>query len=113
MLARHFGLGYSPFNSACVKQGMSVQSMLTAAQCVGFQAKAYKATFKELKEVVPLPCVAVWKGRHFVVLLKIDSGRVYVADPIKGFVSYENDDFERDWLLPFFGKGVCVVFAPR
>jgi len=54
---------------------------------------------------VPLPCIAHWKQRHFVVVYDVKGKRlkvkgksgkdekVYVADPAHGLITYTKEEF--------------------
>ena len=56
------------------------------------------ADFESLENEAPLPCVAHWKQRHFVVVYKIKKEWVYVADPGHGLVRYTRKEFSAGWL---------------
>ena len=36
---------------------------------------------------IPLPCIAHWRQRHFIVVYAVDKNSVYVADPL-GLIAY-------------------------
>ncbi len=47
----------------------------------------------------PLPSILHWDQNHFVVLYKVKKGKkFYIADPGKGLVTYNLDEFKKHWI---------------
>ena len=47
----------------------------------------------------PLPSILHWDQNHFVVLYKVKKGKkFYVADPGKGLVTYNLEEFKQHWI---------------
>lgn len=71
--------------------------MTYAAEQIGFRADAVSADFGTLDEDVMLPCVAMWKIDHYVVIYKITKRYVYVADPAIDKLRYRKEEFIKNW----------------
>ena len=69
-----------------------------AAESVGFNTAGIKVTFSSLRDEVPLPCIAHWRQRHFIVVYRVTDKHVYVADPGFGKIRYRVDEFLQGWL---------------
>jgi ATP-binding cassette subfamily B protein len=59
---------------------------------------AVSVTLMKLIKEVPLPVIAHWNQNHFIVIHKITSKNVYVADPGHGLLRYDLEEFKRHWL---------------
>ena len=105
MVAKHYGRNYALDDlrnkSNITREGVSMGGIAEAAETIGFHTLAVSLDFITLEEEVPLPCIAHWRQRHFVVVYKIAKGKVYVADPAHGLVVYPIADFIEAWV----GKG--------
>lgn len=45
------------------------------------------------------PCILHWNQNHFVVLYKVKKGKTfYIADPGKGLVKYNLEEFKKHWV---------------
>ena len=91
-----------------------------AAEEIGFRTLGYRLSWEQLRDEVPLPCVAHWNQRHFVVIYGIKKQRrvpcifnrtppeglksnrsrnylIYVADPASGLLKYTEKEFLNCW----------------
>lgn len=84
--------------SHITREGVSFASIAEAAESFGFHTLAAHISLKDLSKKAPLPCIAHWRQRHFVVVYKIKKNTVYVADPAHGLISYTKKDFLKGWL---------------
>lgn len=48
--------------------------------------------------IAPLPCILHWNKNHFVVLYKVKNDQFYIANPSKGFETYNISDFQHLWI---------------
>ena len=80
------------------REGVSLGGIAEAAEDIGLHTLAVSIDYKTLDEEVPLPCIAHWRQRHFVVVYKIKKDTVYVADPAHGLVKYHKNDFIQGWI---------------
>ncbi|HPV57034.1 MAG TPA: cysteine peptidase family C39 domain-containing protein, partial [Tenuifilaceae bacterium] len=102
------------------KNGVSLLGISRAAEKLGFKTVGGRLTFEKLAEKALLPCIAHWDQNHFVVIYKVKKNRknnyaVYVADPGKGLVTYNKEEFCEGWLSTKAGgedKGVVLLLEP-
>lgn len=78
--------------------GISIKALSDIATKIGFDTTSIFCNTEKLLNKY-LPCILYWDQKHFVVLYKISSDHqmFYVADPAKGLVSYNKEEFERYW----------------
>jgi ATP-binding cassette, subfamily B, bacterial len=79
------------------REGVSFLGLSEAADSLGFRTLGVKIPFDMLNDNVPMPCIVHWRQRHFIVVYKIKNGKIWVADPAIGLVSYTSDEFIRNW----------------
>jgi len=98
------------------KTGVSLRGIAHAADSIGFNTMAVKVTFDidgenpGLKQF-PLPCIAHWEQRHFVVIYKVESMFVHVADPAFGKIRLPIDKFLKSWISDK-DKGILLGLEP-
>lgn len=119
MVAKYHGRSYSlqslRARSGIDRQGVSLRSLAYVAEAVGLRTLSAKTGFDQLAQSAPLPCIAHWEQNHFVVVYRVNKGRVYVADPAKGLLTYSAEDFLRGWApLSEAGqrRGVLMLVEP-
>jgi len=124
MVARHYGRSYTiqTLRQRCfiTREGVSMLGISDAAETIGFRTTGVKINFEQLSNDVPLPCIAHWNQNHFVVVYKIKKHRggkytIYVADPARGLVEYNKEEFMRCWgVTKTEGKdsGTLLVLQP-
>lgn len=93
------------------KQGTSAYGIIKAAEQIGFTAKGVKANKPEnIFSEFPLPAIAHviidQKLLHYVVIHKITEKEILIADPGKGIVKYEPQDFFKIW------RGILILMTP-
>ncbi len=102
MVAKHYGKTYTTEylrkKANITREGVSLGGIAEAAEAIGFHTLAVSLDFNTLVDEVPLPCIAHWRQRHFVVVHKIKKDVVYVADPAHGLVKYSKRDFLNGWI---------------
>ncbi|MDY0153978.1 MAG: cysteine peptidase family C39 domain-containing protein, partial [Prevotella sp.] len=102
MVSKYFGREYSLhfLSDICfaTSEGVSMLGISEAANEIGLHSVCAKATAEELSEV-SLPCILHWNQNHFVVLYKVKRGKkFYIADPGKGLITYNIDEFKSHWI---------------
>ncbi|WP_312746767.1 peptidase domain-containing ABC transporter [Sphingobacterium multivorum] len=121
MIAKFYGKNFSGEylreKSFLTKTGVSLSGITQAAENIGFQSLVLHSTFELLKEEVPLPCIAHWRDRHFVVIHRIEKDKVYVVDPGFGRVTYTKEEFLKGWiphqsLSMDSAEGIILVLEP-
>ncbi|WP_319778230.1 peptidase domain-containing ABC transporter [Maridesulfovibrio sp.] len=87
MITKHYGknfkLGQIKELSNTSSANDSPLGIITGAENLGFQSKAYALKFEELK-TVKLPGIVGWEGSQYSVLYKVSGKKVFLADPVDG-----------------------------
>ncbi len=102
MVCKYFGRDYTmeSLSKLCfaTTEGVSLLSINEAANTLGFHTTCAKAAISILSDS-PLPCILHWNQNHFVVLYRVKKGKkFYVADPGKGLVTYDLEEFKKHWI---------------
>lgn len=87
-----------------------------AAEEIGFRTMAVKVPFSTADssaslEQAPLPCIAHWNQNHFVVVYKVSSKYVWIADPGSGRHRLSRSEFKARWLGQA-EKGILLLLEP-
>ncbi len=117
MIAHHYGKIYSQDflrdKTSISRNGVSIAGIAEAAEVIGLQSLSIAATFDVLATEMPLPCIAHWKQRHFVIVTEVklkksfwskfirnktEEWDVHIADPAHGLLTYSKDEFLRGWV---------------
>ena len=84
-------------------EGVSLLGISEAADKIGFHTVCGKFEAGALRSA-PLPCILHWNQNHFVVLYKVKKGKhFYIADPGKGLVKYNTEEFKQHWVSTLSG----------
>lgn len=74
------------------------------------------ATYQDLASQLPLPCIAHWRQRHYVVVYDATPLRVRVPDPAYGSIDYKPEDFCKGWIqkkdTSLHDEGVLLLLEP-
>lgn len=62
------------------RSGASLKGIANAAENLGFHARPVRASLSRLESLTN-PWVAHWEGNHYIVVYRVQSDRVLVADP--------------------------------
>jgi ATP-binding cassette, subfamily B, bacterial len=115
MIARHHGRHYRQEflreRSFLTRQGVSLLGLGDAASAIGMRSLAVRIPFDKLKRDAPLPCIAHWRQNHFVVVHGIEPGKVRVADPGRGLITYSEREFMEGW-APAGDRGLVLLLEP-
>jgi len=101
---KDFPIQYLRDNCFIDRQGVSIRGLSDAAEKIGMRTMAVKASFDLLKNEAPLPCIAYWQQKHFVVIYDIIEGTdkkptmVVVGDPATSLLTYTEKEFVKYWL---------------
>lgn len=110
---RHYTFEYLRQLSYLDRDGVSLSGISDAAEKIGLRTLGVKVGFRRLGDDIPLPCVAHWQQDHFVVVYKVQNGKVYVADPKVGKIQYDEQEFMNSWLSDVVNtepQGVLLLF---
>lgn len=113
---RHYPLTYLRDRSYLSREGVSAEGLMEAAEAIGFLSMTVKVPFDTGEDTAcllnaPLPCVAHWNQRHFVVIYKANRRNVWVADPGAGKFKIRRKDFEKSWLSDA-DQGILILLEP-
>ncbi len=123
-IAQHYGKFYSLqyLRDKCgiTKEGVSFLDISHAAESIGLRSLSLKCTIHDLLFKIPLPAIVHWDNSHFVVVYKVDGGKIkdkeltgrsdetnnkrnkkgliYVSDPAKGLIKYTCEEFAAKWI---------------
>jgi ATP-binding cassette, subfamily B, bacterial len=75
------------------KLGSSLIGLTKGAEKMRLRSLPLSLTYEQLEKEAPMPCVAHWRGKHFVVVYKIKNSKVYVSDPAHGHIVYGKEEF--------------------
>ncbi len=78
------------------RDGASLKGLITAAENIGLSTRPVKATLEGLGKQ-PLPAIAHWEGKHFVVIWKITPKQVIIGDPAIGQLTLSRAEFTSKW----------------
>jgi ATP-binding cassette subfamily B protein len=119
MVARHYGksLALQTLRDRMFqdRQGVSLLNISYVAESIGFRTLSAKTDWEALSTKAPLPCIVHWNQNHFVVVHRIRNGRVHVADPGEGLVTYGQEEFIERWAsIRSEGKrlGIVLLMEP-
>lgn len=104
------------------KQGTNAYGVMKAAEMLGFKVKGVKGDKQALFTKLPLPCIAytIVDGMllHYVVIHKITTKQLIIADPMKGIMKLKPEEFygetAGDGKLPAYQwTGVLILICPN
>lgn len=78
------------------RSGASLRGLTAAAEAIGFATRPVKASLDKLAEQ-PLPAIAHWEGKHYIVVYEIHKKRVIVGDPAIGQRTLTTTEFKQGW----------------
>lgn len=116
MIAEWYGIyvDYDNMRQQCQvsRVGVNLLMLNKQAQELGFKTEAVQLNFENLKtEKKQMPCIVFWNCEHFVVVRRITSHKVLVADPALGLLSYTLSVFKKSWCCN--GKeGIALLMTP-
>jgi len=113
---RDFPLEYLRDLCFLTADGVSLMGVSDAAEVIGMRTFSATVDYESLRDEVPLPCIAHWRQRHYVIVHKIKKNKVYVADPQFGLITYSRAEFEKAWLNSIINdegdEGLVMVLEP-
>jgi ATP-binding cassette subfamily B protein len=101
--------------SSISKEGLSLHELGLTAERLGLKSLPVKATLSNLETEIPLPCIAHWGNKHYIVVYKTDKKSVYVSDPLLGLVKYTREEFLERWIglnNEKAEKGILLLLEP-
>lgn len=92
-------LKYGETEKIVQRRGFSLLDMKRLVTALGHPSGGYKGTFEDLKKLDHPAIVPIHYGgfKHFVVVKTYKEGRVFVADPALGNISFPEERFKNIW----------------
>jgi len=119
MIAKFYGKNFSlqtiRERSFLTREGVSFLGMSDAAESIGMRSVGARVSYQQLVDQVPLPAIVHWKEEHFVVVYAIKKGKVFVADPAYGLITYQEAEFLKSWCGnsdSSKAKGLALILEP-
>jgi ATP-binding cassette subfamily B protein len=78
------------------RNGISLRSLATAAESIGFATRPVKASLDQLG-AQNLPAIAHWQGDHYIVVYEVTRQYVVVADPAIAQRTLSHAEFHTGW----------------
>jgi ATP-binding cassette, subfamily B, bacterial len=102
MIAKFYGKSYcSEYLQDIMnltRDGASLGDIASASELIGFATLGLNIDYQTLKNDLPLPCIAHWRQRHYVVVYGFKKDKVQIADPGFGLIEYTEREFRKGWL---------------
>ena len=103
---RHTSLAECRDNCAPGRDGVTAQTIVTAAQDQGLNVSAYSVRDARSLREVPLPAIVHWNFDHFIVLERISSQGMDIVDPANGRQQLTEAEFSEKF------TGVVLTLQP-
>ncbi|AKG20546.1 peptidase domain-containing ABC transporter [Calothrix sp. 336/3] len=87
------------------RSGASLRALAAAAESIGFATRPVKASLDKLAQQ-PLPAIAHWEGKHFIVVYEVSKKWVIVGDPAIGQRQLTIGEFKAGW------NGYALLLQP-
>ncbi|OWA35267.1 hypothetical protein B9G55_11440 [Saccharibacillus sp. O16] len=84
--------------------GSSLLQLMTIASGYAMKSKAFRCGIQDLKNL-PLPAIAHWEGKHFVVIEKVGRSRLTIVDPSFGRRTLSIEEAQQK----YSGHVLCAV----
>ena len=81
------------------RRAFSLLDMKQFVRALGYKGTGFRAGMEDLRSLKK-PCivpVSFYNYRHFIIIKGVHKGRVFVADPMQGNISFMEKDFEKLW----------------
>ncbi len=100
MIGRYWGKRFSLNRlrelASVSRSGSSLRGLTTAAEIIGFSTRPVKASLDKLAQQ-PLPAIAHWENKHYIVVYEINKKHVIVGDPAIGQRTLSAKEFIAGW----------------
>lgn len=120
MISKHYGRSFDLAHlrqlSSLAESGSTMGGLAEASEKIGLSSLIINAEFKDLAQSIPLPCIAHWRQRHYVVVIEASVDKIKVADPAYGLITYKPDEFCKGWIpeknRSENAEGILLLFEP-
>lgn len=94
------------------QQGVNLSTLESAAESFHLNALSVQITPEQLYNEAPLPCIIHWKSKHFIIVYKVTSKYVHIADPAFGTTKLTRKVFVNNWIQEGYNSGICILLEP-
>ena len=117
MIAKHYGKTFSREflrdKANITKIGVTMAGIAEAAEAIEMRTLGMRISLESLITEAPVPFIAPWRQKHFVVVYKTTKTKIYVADPARGLLQYSHDDFKNAWTNTTDDTGFVLLLEPN
>jgi ATP-binding cassette, subfamily B, bacterial HlyB/CyaB len=100
MIGRYWGKRFSINRlremANMTRSGANLRALASTAENIGFVTRPVKASVDKLAQQ-PLPAIAHWEGKHYIVVYEITKKQVIVGDPAIGQRNLTTAQFKQGW----------------
>lgn len=102
------------------REGVSLLAISQTAESLGLKTIGGEVSFNTLCQDVKISLIAHWDQNHFVIVYRSkkrwnEKYVIYIADPAKGLLEYDKDEFYKHWISTVTHneeKGVVLLLEP-
>jgi len=94
---KEFSLDYLRSLTHTSRSGTSMLSLSNAAEKLGLRTMAARLSYIDVVDASPFPFIAYWNQSHFIVIYKINKGKIFVSDPAHGLLTLTKEEFLKGW----------------
>jgi ATP-binding cassette subfamily B protein len=117
MIAKHYGKTFSREflrdKASITKIGVTMAGIAEAAEAIEMRTLGMRISVESLITEAPVPFIAPWRQKHFVVVYKTTKTKIYVADPAQGLLQYSHEDFKNAWTNTTDDTGFVLLLEPN
>jgi len=97
MICQFHGKQFEYSNIVVGRNGINLNEITKELDRIGFRTTMVRMTTSNLVSLKLLPCIAYLKAKHFVVIYEVGN-LVKIADPLKGIIDVDIEEFTLKWL---------------
>ncbi len=117
MVAKFHGKSFSREflrdKASITRQGVTMAGIADAAEIIEMRTLGMRISLDTLVNEAPTPFIVPWRQKHFVVVYRTSSTKIYVADPAQGLLEYSHKDFLEAWTNTVDGNGFVLLLEPN
>ena len=96
----------------CGRDGYSFKKLSYILGIHGMETKSYRLKSMNAIHSLPLPCIAYWENKHFVVIYKVTDKSISIMNPARGYEKYTFAEFEEHFSNAVLVTGPGEEFKP-
>lgn len=95
------------------RMGVTMAGIADAAEAIEMRTLGMRISLESLINEAPTPFIVPWRQKHFVVVYKTTSTKIFVADPAQGLLEYSHQDFLEAWTTTQDQTGFVLLLEPN